>query len=803
MGKQYNLNHLRINSFGEQEFVSPRKRNDNIPIPERDRQSHAENIKLQINELKKDMIIYNKEYSFITVEGKKNYKLQTKSLNSKRLDTEVLRNDINKNNEEYAVLRISNEKGFDGLIQKVDDYKTKNSNSGKPKNKNLIESIERLRKSKLEDLWGSGTENWPDDPNQKVWWELWLFGGTNDINLRNKVKQNFIKACNKLRIKFYTLFIDFPERQVTLLKVSIHELEFLIDEFDQIVELDLPSNIMLEYGMSNNLITSKDYNIEIKNIDSKTRIAIIDTGVNYNNQYLCNLINEKNCFNVDGINKPVNDYKGHGTNVAGIAAFGDINNILNKDEVKVPYLLESIRIELDEDGSRRELWGAITKKAVDIVEKTDTEKINRIFNMSIGSGYLKSFKPTSWSSEIDSLCYNAGKGRLITIAAGNVSTLDNIGYTSRNLATSICEPSNALNCICVGGYTALANEQYLNENWKFIANAGEISPFTTTGIVKKTIKPDLLYEAGNAIYNGQWTFKNYPGISILTTSKDITEQLELSEETSMAAPGVARELAIIWHNNSDYMPTTIRGLLIHSCNITKPMENQFLEKQDRLRACGYGIPNLEFACRSAKSSVCMIDEGNFQFYMINDKNEVKKNMIIYKLPWPKDKLIELGELKVILSITLSFFIEPNPKVQISNYEGGMLAWDIQVPFEDEDEFLKRVNKVNRNDQEEFIRSGNSLSWAIGVNARNRGTVQSDYVEITAAQLASCGVIAIYSKDGWWKKLPKGQKLVKEIPYSLIISIESEDEDINLYNLVENEINIKNKVSIEIDNNEYF
>ena len=148
----------------------------------------------------------------------------------------------------------------------------------------------------------------------------------------------------------------------------------------------------------------------------------------------------------------------------------------------------------------------------------------------------------------------------------------------------------------------------------------------------------------------------------------------------------------------------------------------------------------------------------------------------------------------MLKVTLSFFIEPNPKVAISSYEGASLAWDMQGPFEEDSKFFKRVNKKNRTDSDPKSGYTSGRKWNVGVNTRNRGTLQSDYIEMTAAELASCGKIVIYPRKGWWDNLK--EKKDKKIPYSIIISVEALNEEIDLYTEIQNEINIRNSIKMD-------
>ena len=49
-------------------------------------------------------------------------------------------------------------------------------------------------------------------------------------------------------------------------------------------------------------------------------------------------------------------------------------------------------------------------------------------------------------------------------------------------------------------------------------------------------------------------------------------------------------------------------------------------------------------------------------------------------------------------------------------------------------------------------------------------------------MAGCDTIAIYPSGGWFKNKPENLEL--EIPYSLVVTLETPSEDVMLYNEVE-------------------
>src|SRR5207253_2903475 len=89
-----------------------------------------------------------------------------------------------------------------------------------------------------------------------------------------------------------------------------------------------------------------------------------------------------------------------------------------------------------------------------------------------------------------------------------------------------------------------------------------------------------------------------------------------------------------------------------------------------------------------------------------------------------------------------------------------------------EEFRKRVSQAARSEEEEFEAVGDTSGWELGPKLRTRGSIHSDWWTGTAADLANCGVIAVYPVSGWWRE-SKGNDWSKEARYALIVSIRSE------------------------------
>jgi len=63
---------------------------------------------------------------------------------------------------------------------------------------------------------------------------------------------------------------------------------------------------------------------------------------------------------------------------------------------------------------------------------------------------------------------------------------------------------------------------------------------------------------------------------------------------------------------------------------------------------------------TGSNSLTLVSEAEIQPFEKVGSNFRTKDMHLYELPWPRDILENLGEEKVEMRITLSYFIEPGP-----------------------------------------------------------------------------------------------------------------------------------------------
>jgi hypothetical protein len=153
-------------------------------------------------------------------------------------------------------------------------------------------------------------------------------------------------------------------------------------------------------------------------------------------------------------------FGGHGTEMSGIALYGDLVPFLTSTgSVELTHRLESVKILPDRGGNVPELYGHITATAISRAEITAPERPWAICLAVTGVGDHWRGRPSSWSATLDDLAYGNGTDqRLIVVSAGNIrETLPAAEYLDRNDVSPIESPAQAWNVLTVGACTEKCN----------------------------------------------------------------------------------------------------------------------------------------------------------------------------------------------------------------------------------------------------------------------------------------------------------------------------------------------------------
>jgi hypothetical protein len=669
-----------------------------------------------------------------------------------------------------------------------------------PKNAKLVEGIEDVRKAIARSFWVDNQSLFPRE--EREWCEVWL-----RCDSDGDAEQEFIALINARGLPLKDGSIQFPERIVKLIHINGEELEALQNSCDWIAEfrraketadfwVELPNREQASWVES---LRSR------MNVDSEslTAICILDTGINNGHPLLSAVLNDEDKHSVKE-EWGTHDHKGHGTLMAGLATFGNLQLHLEGDEeVSISHIIESSKIlPPPPETNPHELWGDMTSQGVSraAIQAPDRK---RIICMAItAEDGRDQGRPSSWSGAVDQLIAGVDDGtkRLFVLSAGNFTcNLQELkNYPDIQVTDSIHDPAQAWNAVTIGAFTNLTQltDPSLS-GYSPIASAGELSPYSTTSFVwenKWPIKPEVVFEGGNVISEDASGFvSECNDLSLLSTYyQPHTHHFEAFRMTSAATSQAANFAAKIQVQYPDYWPETIRALMVHSAEWTDGMKAQFAEERPHhkisklLKACGYGVPNLNKALFCGSNSLTLVSQATLQPYKQNRREDPKtKDMHFYNLPWPTSVLQEMGETMVRMRITLSYFIEPGPGEvgwkDRYRYPSHLLRFDLNSPGESQDEFLRRINAAVRDEENGHPgTSSASTHWVIGANNRDKGSIHSDIWEGTAADLANSNLIAISPRIGWWHKRKQLGKANSQARYALIVSIETPEQDVDIY-----------------------
>ena len=700
-----------------------------------------------------------------------------------------------------ATVYVSNQKR-QYFTKKLEEYVSQNTNNGNPKHQDLVTSISDIRNALLVDSFWTDT-NAPKPEVDKKWIEVWLRGDSDeDIN-------TFDRLLAQLELEARQGVIKFPERMVKVVFASSADLEKLTQASDLIAEYRLAKTTTAffmemdakeQVGWVESLLGRID-----KPENPVSSVCILDTGVNNGHPLIEPFLSGEDCQSVDPV-WGVNDHNRHGTLMAGTALYGDLTPLLeSSNSVSVTHVLESVKI-LPHDGENEpDLWGYITAQGVSRAEIQAPGR-KRSYCMAVTATDSRDRgRPSSWSAEIDQLSARWNEQRLFIISGGN--SLHTMAvkeaaqqYPDIQVTESVHDPAQSWNALTVGAMTNLVDIVDSNlASYKPVAEAQTLSPFSTTSSTweenKWPIKPELVLEGGNLAIDNSGFTTECDDLSILSTTyrPDAQGYFYPFNMTSAATAQLARMAAVIRAEYPDYWEETIRALLVHSASWPEPLKKQFMtsdkkgEYRNLLKICGYGVPNLDRALYSARNALTLIAQADLQPYDKKSGGGMRtRDMHFYDLPWPVEVLQSLpDEVQVKMKITLSYFIEPGPG-EIGwkdryRYASHALRFDINNPGESKKEFIKRINKAAREENEQLTSTQSASGhWLLGSTARDRGSIHSDTWTGTSAELASSNFISVMPKIGWWRERSHLCCWNRKTRYSLVVSIETESAEVDVY-----------------------
>lgn len=690
-------------------------------------------------------------------------------------------------------------KGIEQLKTKISDFETKDKPprvkdgalvTGGPKNADLVQSLSAITEAGLRALWRSPPAKFPAD-GIVANWEIWL----------NPLEADaFIAAAGPLGVLVGLERLHFPEDIVVIGHATRDDLAVAVRRLGGVRALAAPT-VTADFFDSFDVIEQANWAQNFQQrcnyqfTDASGYVTLLDTGVSRAHPLIQPALDagDRHAANPGW---GIEDIRGHGTQLAGLALYGDLTNPLQTTmQVTLRHRLESVKLLPDAGVNPHHLLGAVTRDAVNIVEAAGSRRRTFTMAATTGEDTPHDGAPTSWSSEVDQLTAGASgadRKRLMLISAGNTIT-DKFGAGSY---LEVCDhpdheiesPAQSWNAICVGAFT----EKMAIPQGQPLAPFGDLSPSSRTASWNSywPLKPDVVLEGGN------WVIQTPPPpmrsgtLSLLSTHHQYPQRtFSLTGDTSGATALAAKGITELWNDYPALWPETIRALYVSSARWTPQMYShlpQPAQKGDYARLFqryGYGVPDLPRARRSASNALTLLIEDEIIPYALSPKtgDAVNNEMRLFTLPWPVDELRKLGTAPITLRVALSSFIAPNPSEPARGsryrYASHNLRFKINRAGENAQQFMARISKGV---ESEGPQNEEGDLWDYGSVRRDVGSLHIDQLTCRASDLARRNLIAVHPVTGWWKSKTRLANALPTVRFSLIIEIDAEAVEADIY-----------------------
>jgi hypothetical protein len=788
--------------------------------PERDRHAHAAKLS---RELKKaadaDIAAKKRGGTYLRFNSSAGFELDPNSFDNatSRVQLVNVRSSGGDKPVVSATVYVPQRKaGF--FERKVSEYADKGlaTKKGNPKNQSLVESVDSVEPVTARSLWTGRGDEYPTDVAK--WCEIWFgtrYGNVDELFGRFKI------WCRDRQVDASDDYLVFPECLVVLAMLDAKDLDALFDEIGPMSEvrpLAEPNHEFLDFEPRFQGELSRDAAERVTPTDSDVSVCILDTGVNASHPLLNAAIRDEDdsVLAADDAWAP-GDSAGHGTEMAGVVLYDDLRDSLGSTGlIRLHSHLESVKILPDTDGNSKRLYGSITADAMASIEIEHPER-KRIFCMAVtdDSNDIDG-SPSSWSAKVDGLAAGVGADdgyrRLCIVSAGNVDKngFHDTRYSDHNVNSPVQDPAQAWNALTVGAYSdAVTISEPGFEGYSAMAPKGGLSPYSRTSVLWDDawpIKPEICCDGGNLASDGYGNVLDSDDLSRLTTSNGLPERYLTTTRATSAATAQASWMASrILEAYPDLWPETVRALLVHSARWTDEMEREFDVEKGRkgsyrtlLRACGWGIPHIDYALGCLDSRVNLVVQGEIQPF---DEEGRTNEMRVHELPWPREELLRLGEKRAELRVTLSYFIEPNPGDRgwgsKFRYQSCGLRFQVIDRRQSLEDFLKSVSKKMREGRGDNGGPTGAEDWVLGSDNRDVGSIISDFKVMSAADLADARYVVVYPTKGWWAFRKALGKVADKVRYALVVTIDTPEVESQLYNEVIAQVKMPVETVIEI------
>jgi hypothetical protein len=550
---------------------------------------------------------------------------------------------------------------------------------------------------------------------------------------------------------------------------------------DSVATVDLPPQPALSVGEMLDLAMEDVAPAEAPP-DGAPGVAILDSGLASGHPLLASAVGESTTAPLswgDG-----SDGHGHGTMVAGLALYGDVEACIQRRSFVPEVMLYSARVLNDK--CRFDDETLITTQMREAIEYFSKTYGCRAFNVSLGDARLPygGGKVLPWACILDTLARELDV--VIVVSAGNYQYDPGPGgspdghvqqyprYLLRDDAR-IVEPATGAIVLTVGAlsHAHVAPKSSAGQRVSFrpIALRGQPSPFTRSGPgLGEAIKPELCELGGNVAYDGLTKLINdgVHELSVVSLNREYIDRLFRTDVgTSFAAPRVAHMAARLFDAFPHATANLVRALLAASASVPEPASEVLapLGRDAVVRVCGYGRPDLETARSSEDNRVVLYAQSEIAF----------DDFHVYEVPVPEEFIAEGGTREV--AVTLAF--DPPVRHSRLDYLGGKMSYRLirGCSLEEVVEAFRQRSPEGDSDAEvrRLTSTRHDCDLLPGAQAREGGTLQKGVFQMRRAPRAEYGdtyYLVVRSERKWARdeQGPQRYAVVVEIRHSAQVSL---------------------------------
>lgn len=558
--------------------------------------------------------------------------------------------------------------------------------------------------------------------------------------------------------------------------------------------VDLPP----KYGLDLSLLRSdiKDFPKIPSPPENAPGLVILDSGLTTGHPLLAPAVGDAQSF-LPG--KDASDEHGHGTLIAGLGLYGDIETAIQTGELTPRLRIFSGRI-LDENNEN--ITGFVEKQVDEAVRYFHESYDCKIFNLSFGDlrkpylgGHIKGL-----SYVLDTLSRELGV--LFIVSAGNVPGSQKNGLEWKNDypvymtedTWAIVEPAPALNVITIG---SLARHDQTTNSQRYSGDPAEVpiarhnqpSPFSRHGhSIGGAIKPDLMSYGGNWAVNtraGVNVLVSNSGLGELSTSREFAGGRLLADEsgTSMAAPHVAHLATSILSVYPEADRDVVRALLVSHAAIPEVCEALFEDEEILRRVCGYGQVDSRALFRSLENEVTMVATGKIP----------NKSHHFYEIPIPEDFLSNGRRLR---EICIGMSYTPYVRSTRISYKASRIDFKL-VTAPDLDNVATMFNNATEKADYDNIPEMNNRN--VSSTIRGKGTVQAATWSFTQfnsrAKLRNNRLFVVVTRNDYpWGELHSASVE----PYALVVCFrDRSNQEARLYSQVQAKLRARERARARV------